>query len=73
MLARGPAPQVSHFCTKSAASGVPGRVSRVIRLAKWNTLSDTGTRRTMCCSPMMSSPFSTGVHGHLRVGGAHAA
>ena len=25
MLARGPAPQVSHLLTKSAASGVPGR------------------------------------------------
>ena len=31
--ARGPAPHVSHLLTKSAASGVFGRVIRVIRLA----------------------------------------
>ena len=45
MLARGPAPHVSHLPAKSAASGVPGRDSRVMRLAKANTTSETGTRR----------------------------
>ena len=33
MLARGPAPHVSSLLTKSAASGVPGRHMRVMRLA----------------------------------------
>jgi hypothetical protein len=43
----------------SAASGVFGRDSRVIRLANWKTRSDTGTRRTTFCRPMMSSPCMT--------------
>src|SRR5262245_17332943 len=60
MLARGPAPQVSHLLANSAASGVPGRDSRVIRLANWNTRSETGTRRTTFWSARMSSPCRTG-------------
>ena len=56
--ARGPAPQETHFLTKSVDSDSFGRLARTISRAYWKTCSATGTRRIKCCSSRICSPES---------------